>query len=73
MSLCGFFAQKSASSSVLNGYLKEVKPIMTLNVIFFTITIKKRKVSVEEALHNELVMKIYEENHDRHMQMQRTF
>jgi uncharacterized protein (TIGR02413 family) len=35
---------------------------MTLNIIFFTITITKRKTSLEEALHNEKVKEIYEEN-----------
>jgi uncharacterized protein (TIGR02413 family) len=35
---------------------------MTLNIIFFTITITKREISLEEALHNEKVEEIYEEN-----------
>ncbi|WP_084288097.1 YrzI family small protein [Paucisalibacillus globulus] len=35
---------------------------MTLNILFFTITIRKRETSLEEALHNESVQKIYEEN-----------
>ncbi|MFO1443018.1 YrzI family small protein [Bacillus sp. Bva_UNVM-123] len=46
---------------------------MTLNILFFTITIKKRKVTVEEALHNEMVMKIYEENHKQHTTMNHPF
>ncbi len=46
---------------------------MTLNILFLTITIKKRRITVEEALHNEKVMKIYEENRDRQMTMYRPF
>ncbi|WP_144547758.1 YrzI family small protein [Bacillus sp. X1(2014)] len=38
---------------------------MTLNIIFFSITIKKRKVSIEEANHQEMVEKLYEQNKDR--------
>ncbi|WP_081755794.1 YrzI family small protein [Paucisalibacillus sp. EB02] len=35
---------------------------MTLNILFFTITIRKRETTIEEALHNENVQRIYEEN-----------
>ncbi len=45
---------------------KEVK-IMTLNILFLTITIKKRKVSAKEAAHQEMVDKLYEQNRDRQM------
>jgi len=38
---------------------------MTLNILFFTITIKKRKVTLDEAIHDQMVEKIYEENKDR--------
>lgn len=38
---------------------------MTLNFLFFTLTIKKREVSVEEAVHQEMVKRLYEENKDR--------
>jgi len=41
--------------------LKEVIG-MTLNILFFTITIRKRETTMEEALHNEHVQRIYEEN-----------
>ena len=73
MSLCGFFALLKQTHSDLLGYLEEVKPIMTLNILFFTITIKKRNMTVEEAIHNEMVMKIYEANHDRQLNMHRPF
>ena len=35
---------------------------MTLNIFFLTITIAKRERSLEQALHNEHVNKIFEEN-----------
>nr|WP_263327001.1 YrzI family small protein [Neobacillus sp. Marseille-Q6967] len=40
---------------------------MTLNLLFFTITIKKREISIEEAVHQEMVKRLYEENKDRRM------
>ncbi|MCM3566507.1 YrzI family small protein [Neobacillus mesonae] len=44
---------------------------MTLNIFFLTITITKRKISLEEAVQRELVEKLYEEHKDRQMSMQR--
>ncbi|MEH7109546.1 MULTISPECIES: YrzI family small protein [Bacillaceae] len=38
---------------------------MTLNILFLTITIARRQKSLEEALHQEMVEKLYEENKDR--------
>lgn len=38
---------------------------MTLNIFFLSITIKKREISVEEAIHQEQVEKLYEQNKDR--------
>lgn len=38
---------------------------MTLNILFFTITIKKREISLEEAVHDQMVEKMYEDNKDR--------
>lgn len=38
---------------------------MTLNILFFTITIKRRQSTLEEALHNQMVEKIYQENQER--------
>ncbi|HWL24949.1 MAG TPA: YrzI family small protein [Ureibacillus sp.] len=35
---------------------------MTLSIFAFTITITKREISLEKALHNENVKKIFEEN-----------
>ncbi|MCM3725215.1 YrzI family small protein [Neobacillus cucumis] len=44
---------------------------MTLNILFFSITIKKRKISTEEAIHQEMVEKLYEQNKDRQISMYR--
>jgi uncharacterized protein (TIGR02413 family) len=38
---------------------------MTLNILFFTITIKKRKITLDEAIHDQMVEMLYEENKDR--------
>ena len=44
---------------------------MTLNILFFSITIKKRNMSLEEAVHQEMVEKLYEQNKDRQISMHR--
>lgn len=38
---------------------------MTLNIFFLSITIKKREISIEEAIHEQQVEKLYEQNKDR--------
>lgn len=38
---------------------------MTLNILFLTITIKRRKKSKEEVLNQEFIEQIYEQNKDR--------
>ncbi|MGX6442835.1 YrzI family small protein [Neobacillus sp. K501] len=38
---------------------------MTLNIFFFSITIKKRQVNLTEAAQNEMAEKLYEQNKDR--------
>jgi uncharacterized protein (TIGR02413 family) len=38
---------------------------MTLNILFFTIEIKKREKNIEAAVRQEMVEKLYEENKDR--------
>ena len=35
---------------------------MTLNIFFLTITIAKREISLEQALHNENTKKFFEES-----------
>jgi uncharacterized protein (TIGR02413 family) len=42
---------------------------MTLNILFFTITINKRKLSLEEIRHNQMVEKMVEENRSRQAMM----
>jgi uncharacterized protein (TIGR02413 family) len=44
---------------------------MTLNILFLSITIKKRSLNLEEAIEHERIKKLYEENKDRQMIMQR--
>ncbi|WP_082193090.1 YrzI family small protein [Bacillus rubiinfantis] len=38
---------------------------MTINILFLTINIKKRKISVQEAIRQERVEQLYEEHKDR--------
>jgi uncharacterized protein (TIGR02413 family) len=38
---------------------------MTLNMLFFTITIKKQKMTTEEYLHQERIKKIRDEQLDK--------
>jgi len=38
---------------------------MTLNILFFSITVKKRKESLQEAIQNEMVEKLYDQHKDR--------
>ncbi|MEH7109544.1 MULTISPECIES: YrzI family small protein [Bacillaceae] len=42
---------------------------MTLNILFFSITIKKQAVNLDDAIHQEMVEKLYEEHKDRQMTM----
>jgi uncharacterized protein (TIGR02413 family) len=38
---------------------------MTLNILFLTITIKRRKKSKEEIMHDQFVEKLFEDHYDR--------
>ncbi|MFF2447643.1 YrzI family small protein [Neobacillus sp. NPDC058068] len=38
---------------------------MTLNIFFFSITIKKRQASLVDAVQNELAENLFEQNRDR--------
>jgi uncharacterized protein (TIGR02413 family) len=42
---------------------------MTLNIFFFTICIIKREISLDEAIHREVVEKRMQESLDRYIQM----
>ncbi|MFK9091371.1 YrzI family small protein [Bacillus salipaludis] len=44
---------------------------MTLNILFFSITFKKREVSLEEAVQQEKVEKLYDQTKDRQISMHR--
>jgi uncharacterized protein (TIGR02413 family) len=45
--------------------------VMTLNILFLSITIKKRKMSIEEASRQEQIKKIYETTKDRQISVHR--
>ncbi|MCM3588848.1 YrzI family small protein [Mesobacillus maritimus] len=38
---------------------------MTLNLLFFTITISKRETTIEEEIHDQMVEKRYEESKEK--------
>jgi uncharacterized protein (TIGR02413 family) len=38
---------------------------MTLNILFFSITVKKREESLQEAIRNEQIEKLYDQHKDR--------
>lgn len=44
---------------------------MTLNILFLTITITRRKITVEEAVQQKMVEELYEQNKDRQFSMYR--
>lgn len=46
---------------------------MTLNILFLTITISKRKKTQEEVNHQQFVDSIYEQNKDRQFTLYRPF
>jgi uncharacterized protein (TIGR02413 family) len=49
----------------LDNFSKREVKTMTLNILFLTITIKRRKQSREEANHQEMVNQLYEKHKDR--------
>lgn len=40
---------------------------MNVNILFFTISIKKRDVSIDEAIHRKMVEKRMQENKERYI------
>jgi uncharacterized protein (TIGR02413 family) len=42
---------------------------MTFNIIFFTIEIRKKAATLEAAIHQQQVEKLYDENRDRQISM----
>lgn len=46
---------------------------MTLNILFFSITIKKRELTIEEAVKQELAEKVYEDFKDRRITLYHTY
>lgn len=44
---------------------------MTLNILFFSITIKKRKMNLKEASQHELAERLFEQSKDRQFSVHR--
>ncbi|MFK9090650.1 YrzI family small protein [Bacillus salipaludis] len=44
---------------------------MTINLLFFTISIKKRKISLVEAVQEEMVEKLYDKNKEKQISIHR--
>ncbi|MCM3570176.1 YrzI family small protein [Neobacillus mesonae] len=44
---------------------------MSINILFLTITFKKREISLEEAVQQEMVERLYEEHKDRQFSLYR--
>ncbi len=42
---------------------------MTVNILFFSITIKKRELSLQDAAKQEMVDKLFEDHKDRQISM----
>ncbi|WHX99399.1 YrzI family small protein [Neobacillus sp. DY30] len=40
---------------------------MTLNILFFSITVKKHEESLQEAIRNEQIEKLYDQHKDRQL------
>lgn len=38
---------------------------MTLTILFFSITVRKREESLQEAIRNEMIEKLYDQHKDR--------
>jgi uncharacterized protein (TIGR02413 family) len=47
------------------GYGNGGEKNLTINILFVSITLKKREISLEEELHNQQVEKLYEQNQMR--------
>jgi uncharacterized protein (TIGR02413 family) len=65
-----FWAKQRTSIVSLSFTINEVI-VMTLNILFLSITIKKREMSIEEAAHQEQIKKIYEETKNRQISVHR--
>ena len=75
MSSCGFFVPKAAGNyfHAVFLFLKEVERAMTINLLFITITIERRKPTVEEIEHQRYVRELEEEMFDRKCRIYKEF
>jgi uncharacterized protein (TIGR02413 family) len=68
---CGLFVPFLLAFRICIAYIKNVVggDCMTLNILFFSITIKRNKMNLEEAARQEMVEMLYEQNKDRQITM----
>ncbi|WP_251283658.1 YrzI family small protein [Cytobacillus sp. AMY 15.2] len=52
---------------------EEVGYLMTLNILFLTVTIKKRQLSAEDVVREQMAKKIIDQNRDRQFSIYRPF
>jgi uncharacterized protein (TIGR02413 family) len=52
---------------------EEVEYLMTLNIFFLTVTIKKRQLSAEDVVREQMAKKIIDQNRDRQFSIYRPF
>jgi uncharacterized protein (TIGR02413 family) len=52
---------------------EEVENLMTLNILFLTVTIKKRQLSAEDIIREQMSKKIQDQNRDRQFSIYRPF
>jgi uncharacterized protein (TIGR02413 family) len=75
MTSCGLFVPFLLALWICGAYIKDVVEVinMTLNILFFSVTIKKRKINLEEAAQQEMVERLYQEYRDRQISMYHLF
>ena len=70
-----FYLIKSRRGTLVAFLCAKIKEVidMTLNILFLTVTIKKRNVSASDYIKAEKAKKHYEENRDRMLSVHRLF
>jgi uncharacterized protein (TIGR02413 family) len=64
---CGFFALILWIFSTKVAIKGREVIVMTLNIFFISITLKKRKESLQQAERNEMIEKLFEQNKERQL------
>jgi uncharacterized protein (TIGR02413 family) len=73
---CGIFCSKKPQGSLCGFFVSKFfigGDSMILNILFVTITIKKRKYNFEEIERKEMIKKVREEYKDRQFSLYRSF